>query len=172
MNAQERFPPLDTIGFGAPGGIDPHCFEVIVPPGNAGEISIVEHFGVAAGVFGRPAAARCVLSRKAWVAIRDDVKRHFNERLKDKGLSAGAWKSGVTKVERLLGQELLVLAWGVEAAEVKLTPVGVRNWLALRPEERWWLYAVTASSTGEAKHREVGWRKALRFALFDRLWNP
>lgn len=169
MNAHERFPPGETVGFGAPRGIDPHCFEVVVPPGSTGEISILEHFGVAAGAFGRPAAERCFLSRKAWIAIRDDVKRHFNERLKDKQLAGGAWKSGVTKLERLLGQELLVLAWSIEAADTKLIPIGVRNWLALRPEERWWLYAVTAASTGEGKHREIGWRKALRFALTE---NP
>lgn len=168
MNVHVRI-SAETIGFGAPSGIDPHCIEVHVPAGNSGEISIVEHYGVAAGVFGRPAAERCMLSRKRWIAIRDDLKRHFNERLKEKQMTAGAWKTGINKVERLLGQELLVLCWGVEAAELEVIPTAVRNWLALRPEERWWLYAVTAAATGEAKHREVGWRKALRFALTE---NP
>jgi len=168
VNVHARF-ELETVGFGAPTGIDPHCFEVHVPPGNGGEIRIVEHYGVAAGAFGRPAVERCVLKRKTWTAIRDDVKRHFNERLKGNKMAAGTWKSGVNKIERLLGQELLVLCWGVEAAEAALVPVGTHNWLALRPEERWWLYAVTAAATGEVKHREIGWRKALRFALTE---NP
>lgn len=159
----------ETVGFGAPGGIDPHCFEVHIPPGNAGDIRVVEHYGVAAGAFGRPDAERCLLTRKVWGAIREDLRRCFNERLREKNLAVGFWKPGVNKVERLLGQELLVLAWGVEAADTALIPVAVRNWLALRPEERWWLYAVTASSTGEVKHREIGWRKALRFALTE---NP
>lgn len=168
MNIHARFPP-DTIGFGAPVGIDPHCFEVHVPPGNSGEIHIIEQYGVAAGAFGRPTADRCAISRKTWCAIRDDVKRHFNERLKEKNIMPGSWKTGVNKVERLLGQELLVLCWAVEAAEIRLASVAIRNWLALRPEERWWLFAVTAASTGESKHREIGWRKALRFALTE---NP
>jgi hypothetical protein len=167
VNIHARFP--ETVGFGAPVGIDPHCIEVHVPPGNSGEIRIIEQYGVAAGAFGQPIAERCSISRKRWYAIRDDVKRHFNERLKEKNVNSGSWKTGVNKVERLLGQELLVLCWAVEAAELALAPIAVRNWLALRPEERWWLFAVTAAATGEAKHREIGWRKALRFALTE---NP
>lgn len=160
---------VDTDGFGAPTGMDPHCFEVRVPPGNSGHVSVVEHFGIASGAFGRPSAERCNLPRRAWGAIRDDVKRHFNERLKEKGLPPGSWKSGVTRLERLLGQELLVLCWAIEAADASVIATAMGNWLALRPEERWWLYAMTAASTGEAKHAEIGWRKALRFALTE---NP
>ena len=158
-----------TEGYGAPTGVDPHCFEVHVPRGNQGQIRLVEHFGVATGAYGRLDAERCVLSRKRWVAIRYDVKRHFNERLKEKGLAIGTWSTGLNRVERLLGHELMVLAWAVEAAQLNVVPVAIRNWLALRPEERWWLYAVTAASTGESKHSEIGWRKALRFALTE---NP
>ena len=159
----------ETEGFGAPGGIDPHRFEVHVPKGNSGNISIIEHYGIATGAFGCHEVERCVLSRATWGAIRDDVKRHFNERLKDKSLATSAWNAGANKVERLLGHELMVLAWAVEAADKKLIPVGLSNWLAMRPEERWWLFAVTVAATGETRHREIGWRKALRFALTE---NP
>ncbi len=158
-----------TVGFGAPDAIDPHCFEVHIPRGKTGNVRVVEHYGVAAGALGCPEAERCLMPRAAWAAIADDLKRAFNERLKEKHLAVGAWKTGSTKVERLLGQELLVLAWAVEAAEPALIPAAVRNWLALRPEERWWLYAVTVASTGEPKHAGIGWRKALRFALTE---NP
>ncbi len=37
------------------------------------------------------------------------------------------------------------------------------------PEERWWLYTMTAATTGQAMQKDVGWRKALRAALAD---NP
>ena len=168
MNAHTRFASA-TIGFGAPDTIDPHCFEVQIPRGKTGDVRIVEHYGVAAGAFGRPDIERCVMPRAAWNAIADDLKRAFNERLKEKHLAVGAWKAGATRVERLLGQEMVVLAWAVEAASAAVISTGVRNWLAMRPEERWWLYAVTAASTGEPKHSEVGWRKALRFALTE---NP
>lgn len=160
---------IDTDGFGAPKGVDPHVFEVHVPAGNSGKIRIVEHYGIAAGAFGRESVERCELGRKTWGTIRDDLKRHLNERLKEKDLKIGAWKTGVNRLERLLGQELLVLAWAVEEAKEEVVPVAIRNWLALRPEERWWLYAATASATGESKHSGVGWRKALRYALTE---NP
>ena len=45
----------------------------------------------------------------------------------------------------------------------------VRNWIGLRPEERWWLYTITAAATGRPEHADIGWRKALRFALTE---NP
>ena len=48
-------------------------------------------------------------------------------------------------------------------------PNAIRNWVGLRPEERWWLFAVTAAATGWPEHADVGWRKALRFALTE---NP
>ena len=46
-------------------------------------------------------------------------------------------------------------------------PVAVRNWLALRPEERWWFFGMTAMSTGAVKDAGRGWRLALRHALGD-----
>ena len=46
-------------------------------------------------------------------------------------------------------------------------PVAVRNWLALRPEERWWLFGMTAISTGGMTDGDKGWRMALRHALGD-----
>jgi hypothetical protein len=43
------------------------------------------------------------------------------------------------------------------------------RWLALAPEERWWLYTMTEATTGQAMLKGIGWRKALRAALAD---NP
>ena len=74
---------------------------------------------------------------------------------------------GNNGVQRLLGKELLVLAWAVEHPDVVEERVGVavRNWLGLKPEERWWLYTMTAASTGFAHQVGLGWRDALRSAL-------
>jgi hypothetical protein len=101
--------------------------------------------------------------------IAEDVKRDFNERLRAKKLSASRWTIGVNRLERLLGKELLVLAWAVENASQETVPNAIRNWIGLRPEERWWLYSVTAAATGFPEHADIGWRKALRFALTE---NP
>jgi hypothetical protein len=70
-------------------------------------------------------------------------------------------------VDRLLGKELCVLAWAVEHLELEKIPVAVRNWLALRPEERWWLFCMAAMSTGGLRDGDKGWRLALRHALGD-----
>ena len=70
-------------------------------------------------------------------------------------------------MQRLFGKELLVLLWAVELPDVKPEEIAVaiRNWLGLKPEERWWLYTMTAAATGLAHQAGMGWRGALRQAL-------
>jgi hypothetical protein len=113
---------------------------------------------------------RIALSREKWEAIADGVRTEFNERLRRNGLKPGAWKRGRVPLSRLFGKELVLLAWAVEDADPALIPTAVRNWLGLAPEERWWLYTMTAAATGHASTgRNKGWRKAVRFALTE---NP
>lgn len=113
---------------------------------------------------------RVSLSREKWEAIADAARTEFNERLRRLGLKPGAWKRGRVAVSRLFGKELVLLAWAVEDADPALIPTAVRNWLGLAPEERWWLYTMTAAATGHASAgRNKGWRKAVRFALTE---NP
>lgn len=112
---------------------------------------------------------RVELSRAKWTAIADPVRRLFNERLKQKGHATGRWSIGHNKVERLLGKELCVLAWAVEHAPLELVPTAVTNWSGLKPEERWWLFTMTAAATGGVDDGDIGWRKALRYALTE---NP
>lgn len=159
-----------TVGFGCPEGVDPHHFVVELPQGRTAPVVIAEVYGIKAGINGLPEVAeRCYLSRGAWTAIANEVKREFNERLREKKLSTSRWSTGLNKVERLLGKELLVLAWAVEQADPETIPNAIRNWTGLRPEERWWLYTVTAAATGGAENGNIGWRKALRYALTE---NP
>ena len=70
-------------------------------------------------------------------------------------------------MQRLFGKELLVLLWAIEQSDVspEEIAVGIRNWLGLKPEERWWLYTMTAAATGLAHQAGMGWRDALRRAL-------
>lgn len=161
---------MSTIGFGCPDTTDPHRFEVDIPAGRTGIVSIQEHYGIKAGIDGLPEVVeRCCLPRALWSLIAEDVKRDFNERLRARKLAASRWTVGVNKVERLLGKELLVLAWAVEKAAPEDVPNAIRNWVGLRPEERWWLFTVTAAASGLPEQSEIGWRKALRFALTE---NP
>lgn len=160
----------DTEGFGCPKTVDPHHFRVEIPPSREGVVLIAEHYGIKAGINGLPEVAeRCHLPRPVWSLIAEDVKREFNERLRAKQMKTSRWLTGTNKVERLLGKELLVLAWAVEKAPADLVPNAVRNWTGLRPEERWWLYTAAAAATGRPEQADIGWRKALRFALTE---NP
>jgi hypothetical protein len=157
-----------TVGFGCPTGIDPHHFTVDIPAGRSGEVVITERFGLSGGHNGIPEAAlRCRLPRPAWAGIADETKRVLNERLKEVKLPTSRWSPGENKVERLLGRELCVLAWAVERAKAGLIPIAVRGWLELRPEERWWLFAMAAAATGTAEDADIGWRKAIRIALTE-----
>jgi hypothetical protein len=161
---------LETVGFGCPKGIDPHHFVVELPPGRTAPVLISEVYGIQAGINGLPEIVeRCCLSRSLWSQIAEDLKREFNDRLRSKKMSPSRWTTGSNPVERLLGKELLVLAWAIERADPDTIPNAIRNWIGLRPEERWWLYTMTAAATGGAQHTDIGWRKALRYALTE---NP
>ena len=156
-----------TLGFGVPATSDPHHFKVIIPKANSGRIQISEYLGLQASSDEFAVLDRVSLERPRWTAIRSEVQRAFNVRLKAHNLKAAAWKVGENHVDRLLGKELCVLAWAVEGMEMQNIPVAVRNWLALRPEERWWLFGMTAMSTGGIEDGGKGWRLALRHALGD-----
>ena len=65
-------------------------------------------------------------------------------------------------VDHLLGKELCVLAWAIEHLDPDKIPVAVRNWLALRQEERWWLFGMTAIASGGIQDGENGWRVVAR----------
>ena len=156
-----------TLGFGVPATSDPHHFKVRIPSANSGKVEISEYLGMQASSDEFAVMDRIVLERPRWTAIRSEVQRAFNARLKAHGLRTSAWKVGENPVDRLLGKEICVLAWAVEDLEIEKIPVAVRNWLALRPEERWWLFGMTAMATGTVKDGGRGWRLALRHALGD-----
>lgn len=156
-----------TLGFGVPATSDPHHFKVIIPRSNTGRVQISEYLGLQATSVEAAVIDRVTLDRPRWAEIRSEVQRAFNARLSGHGLRPSAWKVGDNLVDRLLGKELCVLAWAVEHMEPQKIAVAVRNWLALRPEERWWLFGMTAMSTGGINDGDKGWRLALRHALGD-----
>jgi len=129
-------------------------------------------------VFGRPptdrepqwapeTVLRCEVTRDVWDVISPEARAEFNRRLKADGKATGRWGADETAVQRLFGKELLVLLWAVEARDVTAEEIAVaiRNWHGLKPEERWWLYTMTAAATGLAHQSGMGWRGALRQAL-------
>src|SRR3954463_1779917 len=121
-------PPPKTEGFGAPVGVDPHHVCVDIPKGRSDRVRIIEKFGIRAGTAGLPERiVRVELDRAKWTAISDQVKRVFNERLKEKGIEGSRWVTGENKMDRLLGKELCVLAWAIENAAEELIPSALKN---------------------------------------------
>lgn len=156
-----------TLGFGVPATLDPHHYQVRIPRGSKKPVLIRESLGMQAEGEDQAVIERVCLERHRWGAIANEVKRAFNQRLKQQKLAPGQWKVGENPVDRLLGKELCVLAWAIEEADSGQIGLAVRNWLALRPEERWWLFGMTAMATGGLQDRGKGWRRALRHALAD-----
>lgn len=156
-----------TLGFGVPATSDPHHFKVLIPKSSTGKVQISEYLGLQSASAETAVIDRVLLDRPRWTAIRAEVQRAFNARLTVHGLKPSAWRIGDNPVDRLLGKELCVLAWAVEQMDAAKIPVAVRNWLALRPEERWWLFGMTAMATGGVMDAGKGWRIALQHALGD-----
>jgi hypothetical protein len=148
-----------------------HAYLVRLTKGRDARVQVSE-------VFGRPATSneahvapetilRCEAPRDVWDVVSPEARGEFNRRLKAENKPAGRWGADETAVQRLFGKELLVLLWAVEASDVRPEEIGVaiRNWHGLKPEERWWLYTMTAAATGLAHQAGLGWRGALRQAL-------
>ena len=177
MSAVRKTTPCQ--GFGFCPDESAHHFLVTVPASNRENVLISEHLtwdessAVAPPTFALGEAEgklRVLLPRAKWDAIADEVRVEFNRRLKQEGRKSGSWKTGTNPVSRLLGKELVLLAWAIEEADPALTPTAIKNWLGLVPEERWWLYTMTSAATGHAlQGRGKGWRKAVRYALTE---NP
>ncbi|MDF1536644.1 MAG: DUF3780 domain-containing protein [bacterium] len=163
-------------------GFDPaesqHHFVVTIQRASTQKVEISEHFtwdsvkGSSEVTYTNKldGQVRAVLVRPKWDAIADEVRAHFNQRLKKIRKKAGAWRTGPNLVRKELGKELVLLAWAIEDADPGLVSNAVANWKGLVAEERWWLYTQTAAATGHGTlDRGKGWRKALRFALSE---NP
>ncbi len=153
-------------------------FLVLIPAGVTQAVIISEHLSwdaehVAESVhYGErlDGQVRSQLDRRKWDGIADAVRAELNARLKKEGKAPGRWRTGHNTVGRSLGKELTLLAWAIEDADPGLIPTAIANWQGLTPEERWWLYTMTAAATGSyTTGRGRGWRKAVRFALTE---NP
>jgi Protein of unknown function (DUF3780) len=148
-----------------------HCYLVSMTKGKHAKAQVYEVFGRAPEPGEREWAPETLLRsevpRATWDVISGEVRAEFNRRLKSMDKSAGRWGADETAVQRLLGKEMLVLLWAIEQGNVSAeeTAVAIRNWLGLKPEERWWLYTMTAAATGYAHQAGMGWRNALRAAL-------
>jgi len=115
---------------------------------------------------------RVLIDRRRWEDLAPTFWEEANRRLRANGLPICKWvktPSASIPVHPSLGKELCILCWAVEEAPPDDIPNALRNWKALAPEERWWLFTMTVATTGQAMQKGIGWRKALRAAIAD---NP
>ena len=161
---------IKTIGFGHAPEHERHHFVVAIPRAQMTEIMIYEVFERdLVGPELIAANLRCKLDRHRWLKIVDALEEEFNQRLRVARMRAAQFKAGDNPVARLFGKELLLLAWAIEDADPSLIPNAIQNWRGLVPEERWWLYTMTAAQTAYYAKHNVGWRRAIRYALTE---NP
>lgn len=158
-----------------------HGFLIDVPKGSAASemICITEHRGddldrLGARTVAPPSpndpALRVIIDRARWLALAPTFWEEANRRLRANGLPTAKFQKNPAKpvpVHPSLGKELCILCWAVENAPPDDIPNALKNWEALAPEERWWLYTMTVATTGQALQKGIGWRKALRAALAD-----
>jgi len=157
-----------TIDFGAPDNFGAHLFHVEIPDSRNQQVLIIEDYGYSGQQGGIPREEeRVVLARPVWSAIADIARREFNDRLKAAKVLTGHWHTGTNLLDRLLGKELCVLAWAAETANPEQILIICNKWAALRPEERWWLFSMTAAEAGLPEDTQRGWRRALFLALSD-----
>ena len=160
-----------------------HGFLIDIPKGSgSGDwIYITEHRGhdldhlgarsLDAPTLSNP-SLRVLIDRGRWLALAPAFWDEANRRLRANGLPPAKFQKNPSKpvpVHPSLGKELCILCWAVEEASPDDIPNALRNWEALAPEERWWLYTMTVATTGQAMQKGIGWRKALRAAIAD---NP
>lgn len=158
----------ETVEFGASCAFGAHVFRVEVPLSRTEPVVIIEDYGYRGLEDGVPRdEERVILPRQTWSAIADTARREFNDRLRAAGLATGRWRTGTNLMDRLLGRELCVLAWAAETATDDQIRVICSKWAALRPEERWWLFAMTVAEAGLPEDTRRGWRIALFHALSD-----
>jgi len=176
-------PNRKVIGIGFLPAEARHGFLIDIPKGSGSSdlICITEHRGAELDQLGVRAqgllsptdpSLRVMIDRGRWLALAPAYWEEANRRLRANGLPLAKFYKNPGKpvpVHPSLGKELCILCWAVEEASPDDIPNALRNWEALAPEERWWLYTMTIATTGQAMQRGIGWRKALRAALAD---NP
>lgn len=183
MKRTNPSPARKVIGLGFLPDEARHGFLIDIPKGRDGNdiICITEYRGddlnyLGARTVDQPTlnepSLRVVINRTRWLALAPAFWEEANRRLRANGLPPAKFQKTPSKpvpVHPSLGKELCILCWAVEDAPPDDIPNALRNWEALAPEERWWLYTMTIATTGQAMQKGIGWRKALRAALAD---NP
>jgi hypothetical protein len=165
-------PKLKALGFGYMPEETKHHFLIKVPKDKNKKVEVYERFEWDEEQTQKSDLAcknlKVTISHHKWDLIKSRLEENFNIVLKSMNMYVSKFKTGNNPVERLLGNELVLLLWGIEDSDPSLIPEALKNWGGLSREERWWLFTMTNAVTGQADDKR-GWRKAIRYALTE---NP
>ena len=159
-----------VVGLGFIPAESRHGFVVEVPRGTARDDLVaiterresgLEEFAAETAAAATPTARnlRVLIDRRRWEDLGPAFWEDANRRLRANGLPTSRWvknPSGSIPVHPSLGKELCILCWAVEEAPPDDIPNALRNWEALAPEERWWLYTMAVATTGQAMQKGIG----------------
>ncbi|MGH2460839.1 MAG: DUF3780 domain-containing protein [Chloroflexota bacterium] len=160
-----------VVGFGFEPNESPYHFVVAAMNGI---VTFAERFALpdeaAAPTAGAPRqpVLKATLDRYRWDRIAETAAEVFNRRLRHAGFRPGVWREPETLLAPYFGKELVLLVWAVEDSDPTLLPNLVANWVALAPEERWWLYTTINATAGHPEYgKQRGWRKAIKIAFAE-----
>ena len=170
--------PTAPIDFGFDPTDSQHHFVLYLPRSKKQEVMLFElpnyvedltPEGLVENFIGQQPLGKARLTANKWSKLQAAVRAEFGVRLRDWGQRKRPnWQAGINRLHRHLGRELAVLVWSVEEVGGSHIDLAIHNWLALRPEERWWLYTMTNASVGHPERgKGRGWRRALRYALAE-----
>jgi len=100
-----------------------------------------------------------------WMIIKKGVEIRLNETLKNEDMYAGRWnKNGTTRLNKILGDELLILFWGTEHLDIRKPEdkekliIATRCWANLSTIELRYLHMKVDTSA-------ENWRRAVKYML-------
>jgi len=149
---------IQTVGFGLPPrNVNFHRFEIVITD---------EHVEIIEYLHGYEGMSRVRLPIESWEGPA--LEHYLNARLNSKGLEGSRFKPGINYVDRFLGREICILAWGLEVANND--PQGAMGiwmaWQSYTIEEKWFMYSqVLRSGYGDRDSEWIGWRRAIHDVL-------
>ena len=76
------------------------------------------------------------IKRTQWAKIRNQVQDDFNTRLDRKRLNKSKWRTGVNRLDKILGKELMYLFWLINANSADKLQNVLDYWLEALPTDR------------------------------------
>lgn len=151
--------------FGVPNTAAPHHIVIKVPSDRSADAELWEDFGAAGIGTSLHLICRVILPRAVWCAIAPAVETHMNARIREKGLKTSRLRIGDNRIDRILGREVIVLAWAVEHMTPAQAEAAVARWKHYRPEEMWWLFQQIDIDGRAWDAPQKGWRAAIKVAF-------